>query len=188
MQQEQDRYIMQLAVDGRFKLGPIQQCRLYLKVVTLADVFNAAGDQLEPWAFKGPGRDSLLSWPKQGQPSKQAWAEWRKLLRSLLSTYGLMVGKYIKPVYRLGKWISTHQKWKWSGNSRHAIHKDGRRYRRDGIILTEMESNMQLVKTPTYPLQVSRRRGQQLIVWDANMKQIPARENTEVYSRLKGEL
>jgi len=150
---------MQLALDGRYKLKLIQQCRLYLKVVTLADVFNAAGDQLEKWAYKGPARDSQLSWPVQGHPSRQAWAEWRKFLRSLLSTYGLMVSKHLKPVYKLGKWYSTHQHWQWRGNSRYVVHEDGRRYWKDGLTLVEMESGMQLVETPTFPVQYIAARG-----------------------------
>ena len=45
LQRDRDAYIMQLAIDGNYKLEHIQQCRLFLKAATLADIINAAGDK-----------------------------------------------------------------------------------------------------------------------------------------------
>ena len=50
VQQDQDQYIMQLALDGNYNLRLIQQCRLYLQAATLADIINADRTQLEEWA------------------------------------------------------------------------------------------------------------------------------------------
>ena len=47
LQRNGDALIMQLATDGYYNLKLIQQCRLYLKFVTLADVINIAGNKLE---------------------------------------------------------------------------------------------------------------------------------------------
>lgn len=188
LQRDQDKYIMQLALDGRFDLSLVQQCRLFLKVVTIADVINAAGDQLEPWAFKGPGRESRLYWPAQGQPSKRAWTEWRKVLRSLLTTYGQIVGKYLKPTYKLGKWISTHQIWQWRGNSQWAVRYDGTLYRREGVTLVESGGNMRFDNTRLYPLQVTTRRGTQLVVRDPGSGQYSPGVIIDEYDRIKGDL
>ena len=99
VQRDRDQYIMQLALDGNYKLRLIQQCRMYLQVATLADIINAEGNQLEEWAYTGPGRASSLIWPQQGKPSRAAWAEWRRFLNSMLSTYGRMTGRYLNAAY-----------------------------------------------------------------------------------------
>ena len=64
LQSDRDIYIMKLAIEENYKLELIQQCHLFLKVATLADLIKAAGDKLEEWAYKGPDRNSSLQWPK----------------------------------------------------------------------------------------------------------------------------
>ena len=107
IQRNHNRHMKQLALDVNFKLELIHQCWLCLHVATLADVVNTEGSQLETWAYSRPGQASRLKWPSQGEPSKTPRAEWRLLLKLLLSTYGRMVGWYLIPIYRLGKWNST---------------------------------------------------------------------------------
>ena len=55
-QRRNDRFIMQLAVDGKFSLKKIQQCRMFLTAATLADITNAEGQRVEKWALSGVGR------------------------------------------------------------------------------------------------------------------------------------
>ena len=99
LQRENDLFLMQLAIDGRFNLNHIQQCRLYLQVATLADVSNAEGTRLEKWAMTKTGRTSKITWPNQGIPSYAAWQEWRRFLRSLLTIYGRTAGRHLRKLY-----------------------------------------------------------------------------------------
>ena len=71
---------MQLALDGIYNLKLIQQCRLWLQVVTLADICDPVGTKIEKWAFGERGRNSNLHWIRQGDPSPAAWSKWKKLL------------------------------------------------------------------------------------------------------------
>ena len=41
------RFIMQLALDGNYNLKLIQQCRLWLRIVTMADICDPAGRKIE---------------------------------------------------------------------------------------------------------------------------------------------
>ena len=102
---------MQVAVDGNYDLSLIQQCRLKLQAETLSDVCDARGLRVERWAFTESGRRSNIRWANQGEPSKAAWREWKRLLRSLLSSYGRTAGRHLERTYRLGQWYNTHQRW-----------------------------------------------------------------------------
>ena len=42
-QRKDDKFLMQVALDGNFKIKLIQQCRLWLQVYTLADICDASG-------------------------------------------------------------------------------------------------------------------------------------------------
>ena len=72
IQRVNDQYIMQLALDGKYKLKLIQKCRLWLQVCTLADICDASGRKVEKWAFTQRGRMSTLKWIQQGEPSGKA--------------------------------------------------------------------------------------------------------------------
>ena len=41
IQRENDQFLMELAIQGGYKLELVQQCRLWLQVATLADICNA---------------------------------------------------------------------------------------------------------------------------------------------------
>ena len=59
-QQNNDRFIMQQAVNSNFNLKLVQQCRLWFQVVTLVDVCDLMGQQVEKLAFRKKGRKSNL--------------------------------------------------------------------------------------------------------------------------------
>ena len=99
---------MQVALDGNYNLKLIQQCRLRLQVCTLADICDAAGRRVEKWAYHNSR--STLRWMAQGEPSGKAWKEWRKLLQSLVTVTGVLGGRHLKHMYRLGEWHNTHHK------------------------------------------------------------------------------
>jgi hypothetical protein len=89
-----DRAIMDIAntsVYKRSQLESINACRLYLQVMTLAEITNDAGDRFLPQVLHNQlhpdGRPklhdtskSLLTWPQQNRPSKSAWTLWKRFL------------------------------------------------------------------------------------------------------------
>jgi hypothetical protein len=87
----------------------LNQCRLYLQVITLSDIATADGKLILPEAKQGvplSDRLSTLLWPAQGNPSKVDWVVWKYYLQHLEDQ-----GRIIQP---LGEWLSpTHQKWKY---------------------------------------------------------------------------
>ena len=103
---------MTIFVYARFKpveLRQINQCRLYHQVYLTSDIATADGTRIDPKFYepiRNEDRKSTLNWPVQGNPSKKAWAIWRKALDYLVDK-----GKLKQP---LGHWIANpHQQWSW---------------------------------------------------------------------------
>jgi hypothetical protein len=77
------------------KLSPkemelLNQCRLYLQVLTLSDIVAANGLFILQHAkdgVKDNTRESRLRWPNQGKPTANDWTTWRSTL-SALESYG----------------------------------------------------------------------------------------------------
>jgi hypothetical protein len=66
----------------------LNRCRLYLQVITLADITSADGKEIMPGVKKGQRLDeqtSRLEWPHQERPSNQDWNLWRISLSTLES-------------------------------------------------------------------------------------------------------
>eukprot|EP00957_Ditylum_brightwellii_P123082 9384630-Ditylum_brightwellii.AAC.1 len=50
---------------------------LCLGVITLADITNDAGTEIEPWAFTGETRArSTIEWPNQEKPANTCFITW----------------------------------------------------------------------------------------------------------------
>ncbi len=85
----------------------INRCRLYLQVITVADIASADGKQIVPWVkdgFRHKDRYSTLNWPTQARPPLRDWKLWRQAL-SQIEERGLL----IEP---LGEWTDqSHQTW-----------------------------------------------------------------------------
>ena len=106
-----DTFIMNDTKSNGVRIQYIQQCRLYLQIATLSDITKIDGTQLKKNSFHKKNRASNLTWPHQRKPTKQAWTEWRKYLRTLLQhEESRTSARQISQQYRLGAWISTHQK------------------------------------------------------------------------------
>jgi hypothetical protein len=93
-----------------YQLGQINRCRVYLQVLTLADIVSADGLCIIPDILVGApllDRKSTLNWPSQQRPSNKDWAVWSSALRSLQPKHKLVIP--------LGEWLvsSTHQQWFW---------------------------------------------------------------------------
>jgi len=89
-------------------LKKLNECRLFLQVITLSDIASADGRYIVPEVKAGSKiqfRESILTWPTQGRPGPASWRLWRQSLSYLEER-----GRLITP---LGPWISQpHQQWK----------------------------------------------------------------------------
>eukprot|EP00957_Ditylum_brightwellii_P064206 4872106-Ditylum_brightwellii.AAC.1 len=69
----------------------VNMVRLYLQVLTLADIVDESGSCILPWALTGSTRAmSMLGWPNQTKPSAYVWRIWHSFLRN---TFTSMVSK-----------------------------------------------------------------------------------------------
>jgi hypothetical protein len=81
-----DFYLIQAFVSNNFKgqeLIRLNRCRLFLRVVTLADISSADGKMITHDAWHGrldTTRPQYFSWPNQGNPAPRDWNLWRKAL------------------------------------------------------------------------------------------------------------
>ena len=95
----------------------IQSCRVFLRVMTLADVSNAKGTAIITTALSGINhRASTLNWPTQQRPPNTSWATWRKFLRSF-TRHNKGKDLTLQQQYKMGIWTKTHQTWTWLGNT-----------------------------------------------------------------------
>jgi hypothetical protein len=100
------------------ELKRINKCRLYLQVLTLAEIVDVAGNAITEEAWTGSPGTKLrpeIQWPNQGLPNKQDWQIWREALSLLCkSTRGVRTDdvRYRQLNNQLGPWIKTPQ-WTW---------------------------------------------------------------------------
>ncbi len=80
---ERDIFLMDYFVRQQYKssdLKLLNQCRLYLQVLSLTDICSADGANIVTPICNGlklVDRRSTLHWPEQERPSKVAWNLWR---------------------------------------------------------------------------------------------------------------
>jgi len=98
--------VIQCGKFGLKDLKRINHCRLWLNVVTLADVANAAGTQVEDKFYFAERieRDEIgcrnVQQGNQFKPNKKAWKVWRRLLNKLCVT------RYQRRLLRpMGQWL-----------------------------------------------------------------------------------
>ena len=188
-QRKNNRFIMQLAIEGNFKLKLIHQCCLWLQVCTLADIYNASGCTVENWIFGTKGRKSTLRWMTQGEPSPKSWREWKKLLKLILIV-PISTGRWhLKHTYNLGAWYDTHQIWRWMGNCDMAVKKDSSRFWRDRTSLQPMAKTLYYVPQKLNPLKVHETRNGNHRVCDPGSLCRPRLEAVSTkYHRLQGDV
>ena len=87
---ENDCYLMEsfLTISMPTKyLEELNYCRLYLQVITLANIVTPDGKYIQEWAYQGhKQQQSNLSWPIQQRPSNSQWQWWQRHLRKLFIT------------------------------------------------------------------------------------------------------
>ena len=104
-----DRCLMDIFIqvtDDKLTLRQLNSCRIYLQVLTLADITTLDGKLLLPSIHKGKlHRTSSLRWPRQKVP-RTWWTIWSQFLTT-----------YIHPLLQaqpLGPWVApSHQTWLW---------------------------------------------------------------------------
>ncbi len=79
---EQDIFLMDYAMQlhlSTAQIRGINQCRLYLQVLTISDISTVEGRHLHPniLSNKPLYRTSTLQWPFQANPPKSGWRMWR---------------------------------------------------------------------------------------------------------------
>jgi hypothetical protein len=97
---DQDHFIMQdMAANLNLKpaeLKCMNACRMYLQVVTLADIVDGSGKKVLPEFLKGwhqHDRRSVYEWPNQETPNKMTWKRWARNIQKL----------YLKPYTKHGE-------------------------------------------------------------------------------------
>lgn len=107
-----DIFLMDYFLRLNFKpaqLKLLNQCRIYLQVLTLTDICSADGVSIADPILLGLklfDRRSTLNWPEQQRPQQEAWKLWKSALDHLAS-------ETIK-IHPLGNWLSDHhQQWFW---------------------------------------------------------------------------
>ena len=78
-----------LKMIGKTDWQAANRCRIYLKVLSVADIATGSGLEINRNYWLGKiegGRTRNLEWPTQGNPSKKNWSTWRRVLRVSLGT------------------------------------------------------------------------------------------------------
>ena len=83
-------------------------CRLYLRVITIADLANLDGTTIDSDRLKGKWRaSSKLVWPRQCAPTKSQWDDFRWALRRTICTTNGNLHHPFKLDAPLGEWLQT---------------------------------------------------------------------------------
>ena len=100
----------------------INRCRIYLQVITLADISDSSGGFVTEYAYAGnksTDRNSKYVWPNQIKPPPRHWILWRDAIELVWSGSG---NHRIQPP--LGNWTQLpHQHFLWMySRSEHALY------------------------------------------------------------------
>ena len=112
-QREGDVFLMEaFQAQGytRRQLQMLNNCRKFLKVMTLADIITGSGDALtEHYLCQREEKcRNSYTWPKQPAPTTTMKKFWKKAVRK---TFGLKQGKLS---YQLGRWLHDQNgSWEW---------------------------------------------------------------------------
>lgn len=121
-------------------LKRLHACRIYLQVITVSDICDAAGRLILNDCLNGRltrDRVSSFKWPAQPRPNQRAWKTWQD---TVLRIYSRQTSNRLRT--DLGLWVArSHQNWKWFYDIVNEIV-----YRRDGT------TNTQYIKDPSMRL------------------------------------
>ncbi len=110
------------------ELKHINRCRLFLRVVSLADIANGTGTHLVKWAWSGEVvqhlRRSSARWPYQIRPGARSWLLWRRALKQCCAPS--LQAPLVNP---LDSWTTNNHLWFYSP-SVHKLYSLGMAYSR----------------------------------------------------------
>ena len=82
----------------------LNKCRMYLHVITVADIVNPHGTHVSHWALIGERKkQSHLRWPRSTPPTQQNWALWKASLQRTIMLHATSVQ------YPLGVRLHQHK-------------------------------------------------------------------------------
>lgn len=110
-----DRYIMDIVMTQtrwtKKQIIQINSCRRYIQAQTLADICNMQGTRIQPFAYTPINHDNgnkvRISQFNQQQPGPQAWKTWKRFLRSIADSNGVLISP-------LGDWtvdVTKTRRW-----------------------------------------------------------------------------
>ena len=114
-----------LKMIGKTDWQAANRCRIYLKVLSVADIATGSGLEIDSNFWLGKiegGRTRILEWPTQGTPSKKDWSTWRRVLRVSLGTE-----THRQLSISLGAWHETEaskelKNWRWFWDNENKIY------------------------------------------------------------------
>ena len=107
-----DQFIMTAFMDhgySKSQLLTLNKCRLYLRVLTLADMVSGDGWYILPHFFRRINpleQYSSIRWPEQGCPTDSAWLLWTQALRKSFPQ-----DRSSRLVTPLGEWTHFDKQW-----------------------------------------------------------------------------
>eukprot|EP00957_Ditylum_brightwellii_P171687 13070123-Ditylum_brightwellii.AAC.1 len=93
-------------------LDKLNAVRLYLQVLTLADITDKLGQNIKAWALAGTYVATIcIDWPYKERPPDSYWILWRSYLKKAFApatAKSHQLNKPIKLETSLGEWTTTH--------------------------------------------------------------------------------
>ena len=86
------------------QLAVLNRCRLYLRIVSLADILDGHGTSLLPGVLNGSisNPQERYIWPRQASPDRRSWRMWEE---TIIKALDLSASGSIAPDKRLGRWL-----------------------------------------------------------------------------------
>jgi hypothetical protein len=118
------------------QLAILNQCRMFLKAITLADITTVDGTQIHPWSYAGITREPHLhryNWPRQPRSLPAThWNLWKLALAECFSTNYSNAGS-LSVQDPLGDWlVDPLPMWPWMHNTT-----TNKLYHREGLLYQE---------------------------------------------------
>jgi hypothetical protein len=91
------------------ELNQLNKCRLFLRAFQLSDIADGSGLCITDDAWQGRANDMFhkLTWRLQGNPTRNAWDIWRRMLKKCF------LGRGLRLKNPLGMWNSFDTTWPW---------------------------------------------------------------------------
>jgi hypothetical protein len=93
-------------------LEKLNAVRLFLRVITLADITDESGRSIEAWALSGSTVATIcIDWPHQAKPPDSYWVIWRRFLKKAFAPATPRSHRLNTPIrlaQPLGKWTTRH--------------------------------------------------------------------------------